>query len=111
MSSQSKSHPGRVLAMLTAMIAVLCLFAIPAAAQDQPTPKWELYGGYSFFYPRSDIHGQLPGAALPFPGTNLESNPRGAGASVTYNFNNWFGLTLDTSTHWGSGEATFAEKN
>jgi len=39
MSSQSKSHPGRVFAMLSAMIAVLCTFATLAAAQDQ-TPKW-----------------------------------------------------------------------
>jgi outer membrane protein OmpA-like peptidoglycan-associated protein len=105
MSSQLKSHPGRVLAMLTAMIAVQFMFATFAAAQDQPAPKWELYGGYSYFYPNSNIHGQLPGAPLPFPGTNLESNPRGVGASITYDFNNWFGLTLDTSTHWGSGEA------
>jgi outer membrane protein OmpA-like peptidoglycan-associated protein len=36
--------------------------------------------------------------------SRLESNPRGAGASLTYNFNGWFGLTLDTSAHWGSGE-------
>ena len=36
--------------------------------------------------------------------SRLESNPRGADASLTYNFNRWFGLTLDTSTHWGSGE-------
>ena len=110
MSSQSKSHPARVLAMLPAMIAVLFTFATLAAAQDQPVPKWELYGGYSFFYPHSDVHGQLPGAVLPFPGTRLESNPRGAGASLTYDFNHWFGLTLDTSTHWGSGEATFARR-
>jgi hypothetical protein len=34
----------------------------------------------------------------------MESNPRGAGAAVTYNFNRWFGLTLDASDHWGSGE-------
>jgi len=86
------------------------MFATTAAAQDQPAPKWELYGGYSFFYPHADLHGQLPGALLPFPGTRLESNPRGAGASLTYNFNHWFGLTLDASTHWGSGEATFARR-
>jgi len=96
--------------MLPALIAVLFTFASLAAAQDQPAPKWELYGGYSYFYPHADIHGQLPGAALPFPGTRMESNPRGAGASITYNFNHWFGLTLDTSTHWGSGEATFARR-
>jgi outer membrane protein OmpA-like peptidoglycan-associated protein/opacity protein-like surface antigen len=104
MSSQSKSHPGRVLVMLSAMIAVLCTFASLAAAQDQPAPKWELYGGYSFFHPGGDVHGQLPGALLSLS-SRLEPNPRGAGASITYDFNNWFGLTLDASTHWGSGEA------
>jgi opacity protein-like surface antigen len=51
--------------MLTAMIAVLCTFVSLAAAQDQPAPKWELYGGYSFFQPGTDVHGQLPGALLP----------------------------------------------
>jgi outer membrane protein OmpA-like peptidoglycan-associated protein/opacity protein-like surface antigen len=110
MSSQSKSHPGRVLAMLSAVIAVLCMFAATAAAQEGPAPKWELYGGYSFLYPHSDLHGQLPGALSPFPGARMEANPRGAGASLTYDFNRWFGLTLDTSTHWGSREATFAKR-
>jgi hypothetical protein len=105
MSSQSKSHPGRVLAMLPAMIAILCTFTTLAAAQDQPAPKWELYGGYSFFHPGADVHGQLPGALLPLS-SRLEANPRGAGASLTYDFNHWFGWTLDTSTHWGSGEAS-----
>ena len=102
MSSQSKSHPGRALAMLPAMIAVLCIFATRAAAQDQ-TPKWELYGGYSFFQPGADVHGQLPGALFPIS-SRMEANPRGVGLSATYDFNRWFGLTLDTSTHWGSGE-------
>ncbi len=102
MSSQSKSHPGRVLAMLLAMIAALFMFAALAAAQDQ-TPKWELYGGYSFFHPGGDVHGQLPGALFPIS-SRMEVNPRGVGLSATYDFNRWLGLTLDTSTHWGSGE-------
>src|SRR3984893_1332065 len=105
MSSQSKSYSGRVLAMLPALIAVLCSFAIPATAQDEPPPKWELFGGYSFFHPGADVHGELPGALLPLS-SRLESNPRGVGLSATYDFNRWFGLTLDTSTHWGSGEST-----
>src|ERR1022692_321196 len=109
MPSQSKSYLGRVLAMLPAIFAVLCTFASLAAAQDQPAPKWELYGGYSFFLPGADVYGQLPGALLPLS-SRMESNPRGAGASVTYNFNNWLGLTLDTSTHWGSGETTLARR-
>jgi outer membrane protein OmpA-like peptidoglycan-associated protein/opacity protein-like surface antigen len=89
--------------MLPAMIVVLFTFATLAAAQDQPAPKWELYGGYSFFQPGADVHGQLPGALLPIS-SRMEANPRGIGLSATYDFNRWFGLTLDTSTHWGSGE-------
>jgi outer membrane protein OmpA-like peptidoglycan-associated protein/opacity protein-like surface antigen len=112
MSSQSKNHPGRVFAMLAAIAAVSLMFATFAAAQDQPAPKWELYGGYSFLYPNSTVHGVVPGAApgaLPVS-SELESNPRGVGASVTYNFNNWFGLSLDTSTAWGSGEVGLAKR-
>jgi opacity protein-like surface antigen len=109
MSSQSKSHPARVLANWFVMIAVLCSFAALAAAQDQPAPKVELFGGYSYFYPGADVHGQLPGALFPIS-SRLESNPRGAGASITYDFNHWFGLTLDTSTDWGSGESTLGKR-
>src|SRR5580765_3059147 len=75
MSSQSKRHPGRVLPLLPTMIALLFTFATPAAAQDGPAPKVELYGGYSFFQPASDIHGQLPGSLLPLS-SRLESAPR-----------------------------------
>jgi outer membrane protein OmpA-like peptidoglycan-associated protein len=112
MSSHSKSHLGRVLAMLAVMIVVLCAFGTPAAAQDQSAPKWELFGGYSFLYPNSTVHGVLPGApsgTLPLS-SQLESNPRGGGASVTYNFNRWLGLTLDASKEWSAGEVTTARR-
>ena len=109
MSSQSKSHPGRVLAMLSAIIAVLFMFATLAAAQDQPVPKVELYGGYSFFHPGADVHGQLPGGLLPVS-SRLEANPRGLGGSVTFNFNHWLGITFDGSDHWGSGEVGLQKK-
>jgi outer membrane protein OmpA-like peptidoglycan-associated protein len=95
--------------MLAAMIAVLLTFAALGRAQEQPPPKWELFGGYSVFDPGANITGQLPGALLPLS-SRLEWNPRGAGASVTYDFNKWLGLTLDTSIDWGSGESTFAKK-
>jgi outer membrane protein OmpA-like peptidoglycan-associated protein len=89
--------------MRLAVFAILCAFATLAPAQDRPAPKWELYGGYSFFYPNADVHAMLPGGLLPVS-SPLESNPRGVGASITYDFDRWFGLTLDASTHWGSGE-------
>src|SRR6202171_4685321 len=109
MSSHFKVHLGRVVAMLAAMIVVFCVFSTPVAAQDQPAPKWEIFGGYSFVYPNTTVHGTLPLGLLPLS-SQLEANPRGAGASVTYDFNRWFGLTLDTSTHWGSSETTVARR-
>jgi outer membrane protein OmpA-like peptidoglycan-associated protein/opacity protein-like surface antigen len=109
MSFQLKSRPCRVLALMPAVVVLLCSMATLAAAQEPPPPKVELFGGYSFFYPGGDVHGQLPGAIATLDST-LESNHRGAGASITYDFNRWIGLTLDASTHWGSGEMTLAKK-
>jgi len=109
MLSHLKGRLARRLAILAAMIALLFTFAALAQAQEQPPPKWELFGGYSVFDPGANITGQLPGALLPLS-SRLEWNPRGAGASVTYDFNKWLGLTLDTSIDWGSGESTFAKK-
>src|SRR6202043_1592362 len=86
------------------VLLVLCTMVAPATAQDQPAPKWELYGGYSFLYPNSDIHAMLPGGLLPVS-SPLESNPRGLGGSLTYDFSRWIGLTLDASSHWKSGES------
>jgi hypothetical protein len=109
MSSHSKGRLVRRLAMLLAMLAVLPAFAALASAQEQPPPKWELFGGYSYFYPNADVNAQLPGALLPLS-SPLESNPRGFGVSATYNFNRWIGLTLDTSTNSNSGETGFAKR-
>jgi len=109
MSFQSKNYSAQILAMLLALIAVMFAFATVVAAQEPPPPKWELFGGYSVFDPSADVHGQLPGALLPLS-SRLEWNPRGIGLSGTHDFNSWFGLTLDASTHWGSGEKTLFER-
>ena len=103
MSSQSHNTCGRVMVMRLAMVAILCSVGTLASAQAQPAPKWELFGGYSFVDPGTDVHGLLPGATLPVS-SSLESNPRGAGASITFNFNRWLGLTGDISADLSSGE-------
>ena len=104
MSSHSHNPCGRLAVMQLAIIAIVCTVGTLAAAQDQPAPKWEVFGGYSFFYPGADVSGVLPLGISPVA-SRLESNPRGAGASLTYNFNRWLGLTGDISGHWGSGES------
>ncbi|MFZ0299814.1 MAG: OmpA family protein [Candidatus Sulfotelmatobacter sp.] len=103
MSFHSHNSCGRVAVMRLAVVAILCGVATLAAAQDSPTPKWELFGGYSFVYFGADVHGLLPGGIIPI-NSLVESNPRGAGASITYNFNRWLGLTGDVSGDLSSGE-------
>jgi hypothetical protein len=104
MSSYLQNPGGRVAGMRLAIAAVLCSLGTLAAAQDRPAPKWELFGGYSAFNPGTDVHGVLPGGVLPVS-RSLETNPWGVGASVTYNFNRWLGMTLDASTLRNSEEA------
>lgn len=103
MSSHSIGHLGRALATLSATAAVLCGFGTLAVAQEQPAPKWELYGGYSFLYPGANVHGVLPLGLVPIT-TTLDSNPRGAGASATYDFTRHFGITVDASDQWGTND-------
>ncbi|MGB7599425.1 MAG: OmpA family protein [Candidatus Sulfotelmatobacter sp.] len=107
MSSRFQMHSGLVPVSTLILLVVFCSLGTVAAAQDQAPPKWELYGGYSFFYPGADIHGLLPGGLLPVR-SPLESNPRGLGASVTYDFNRWLGLTGDLSGQKASGESGVA---
>ena len=109
MSFRFQSLFGGVAALRSTLVAVLCCVGTLAAAQDQPAPKWEVFGGYSFLYPNTDLHAMFPGGLLPVS-SPLESNPRGLGGSLTYDFNHWFGLTLDGSTHWGSGESSLGKE-
>ena len=100
MSSHSQSNPGPRAIRLVALVVGLCFLGGLARAQEQPAPKVEIFGGYSFIYPNARLH-----AINPIIDANQESNNRGIGAGVTYNFNRWLGLTADFSgTLWGSGE-------
>jgi len=109
MSSHSHIACGRVAVMLLAVVAVLSSVGTLAVAQDQPAPKWELYGGYSAFYPGCTVYGLLPGGVAPVSSC-LTWDPRGVGASITYDFNRWFGLTVDSSGQWGSGKSGVAAR-
>jgi hypothetical protein len=58
----------------------------------QETPKFELFGGYSFAHVNT--------------GANLgrHSNLNGWNSSLTYNFNKWAGIVLDGSGTYRSGQ-------
>src|SRR5947209_19284378 len=109
MSRHTTGRLGRMVSILSATLAFICPFGSAAVAQEQPAPTWEFSGQYSFWHPGADVHGTLPLGLFPLT-SRLEANPRGVGADVTFNFNRWFGLTLDASSHWGSGETTLANR-
>ncbi len=100
MSSHMLSKLGSLAIKVIVLAVALCFLGDLARAQDDPYPKWEAFAGWSVIYPNTRLH-----AINPFVNANQESNPRGIGGAITYNFNHWFGLTADFSgTPWGSGE-------
>lgn len=105
----------RAQSMRLAALALTTLITLaPAVAVAQQTvvqqpsaPKLEIFGGYSAYFPGATASGLLPLGITPIASC-LCWNKRGAGASITYDFNRWLGLTADTSGHWGDGATTTA---
>ena len=64
MSLSLNGRLGRFATMLLAMAAILVWVGGVAAAQEQPAPKWELFGGYSWIDPNANVH--APSSAFGF---------------------------------------------
>ncbi|MBZ5512798.1 MAG: OmpA family protein [Acidobacteriia bacterium] len=62
-------------------------------AQEAPTPKFDIFAGYSWM----DPGGKVGNVSLP-------SLKKGFGITSTYNFNKWVGLSLDAEGHYGDLE-------
>lgn len=86
------SHRIKSSLAVLAIAATLLLVSSTAFAQDQPAPKWEIFAGYSW----ADANTKLN--HVPF-----RNYPAGLGASGTYDFNKWVGITLDYGGHFNSG--------
>lgn len=89
MSLRIQDLRSRLAITISAVMAILAMAGI-AVAQDQPVPKVDIFAGYSW----ADSNGARVG------GTRLRSWPAGGGAAVTYNFNKYFGGTVDFATHY-----------
>jgi outer membrane protein OmpA-like peptidoglycan-associated protein len=76
--------------MLVALVFVLALTSSALFAQDQPTPKVDVFAGYSWYNPGLTVNG-IP----------LSSDAKGFGIAPTYNFSSHFGITLDGAGHYG----------
>lgn len=83
-SAVTKSFLMFVLAAFVVALLPMSLFG-----QDQPVPKVELFGGYSWYNPGGNIDGM-----------KVPSMPKGFGLASTFTFNRWAGLTADYGYHF-----------
>jgi hypothetical protein len=100
MSLCYKFSKSRVIIGLLVILAV-SLISLPAFAQSDANPKWDLFVGYQWLH---------PGGTVPAPFTDF-NNPGvykvpdmspGFGSALTYNFDKHFGAEFDFGQNWGS---------
>ena len=80
--------------LLSGLFLSLCavsLISATAVAQDEPTPKVELFVGYQWLHPGITVPTPFQPATAPI-GVKMGDIPEGGGASLTYNFSRFLGL-------------------
>lgn len=111
MQKNSEVAPSRVKKAVGVLLMALGVSSIAATAQQQPAPaptqssaatetstapKYEFFGGYSWYAPRGHYDADAPLGV----GYKMETLDRGFGVAATRNFGNALGVTLDYSGHW-----------
>jgi outer membrane protein OmpA-like peptidoglycan-associated protein len=94
MSLRSRSC-GRV---LFALLLFVGLSSSAVLAQEAPTPKFDIFGGYSWYDPGLRVNN-----------IKLESDPKGFAFAPTYNFSKNFGISVDGAGHFGQNGAGAGE--
>ncbi|MFZ0283978.1 MAG: outer membrane beta-barrel protein [Terriglobales bacterium] len=94
MSVFRSKYNGRVIGGCLLMIMAVFLLSTMALAQQDETPKYEIFAGYQWLHPGGTV--PAPGLSLNAPvGLELQNLPAGGGASFTYFFTNHLGLEGD----------------
>jgi len=76
------------------LLLAIALLVPSLYAQSQDAPKYEVFGGYSWYG---------PGGTVPNGSVNTKVNDfrKGWGGQLTYNFNRWAGIAVDANGHYG----------
>jgi hypothetical protein len=99
MSLCQDRHYARPLFSCVSAIISLILCSAFALAQEQPTPKAELFVGYQWLNPGGKVPEPFQNPNAPVA-NNLQSIPQGVGSSLTYNFDPHWGLEGDYGGNW-----------
>jgi len=104
MSLCHKAGSGHVLCTGLLVMLTVCLVSATAPAQQQATPKVEIFTGYQWLHPGETIPTPVQSPTSPVP-MKLSDMPSGLGAGLTYNFDRHWGLEGDYGENW-NGAAT-----
>ncbi len=80
---------------LLPLVLIVLFFATPCMAQE--SPKWEVFGGYSF--QRSDVRQYFKSSPIIYTFRGRYANLDGWDVSLTENMRPWLGGTLDIRGH------------
>lgn len=98
---------GKLSSVTVAALALLSLAVFSPAtlrAQDDQSPKYDLFVGYQWLHPGGDA--PIPGTQANPASAKIPDMPKGFGASLTYNFNQNFGFEGDFGHNWDNYETT-----
>ncbi len=76
--------------VMTALVLALGVASPVARAQEAEVPQWDVFAGYAWMEPGGRI-----------AGTAIDEMPKGWGATVTYNVDKWWGISLDFGGNYG----------
>ena len=85
--------------VMLAVLLTAVILSTSALAQEDSTPKVEIFLGYQWLNPGGTVPACCQSPNTPFP-VKLQSMPYGVGASVTYNFIPHLGLEGDFGHNW-----------
>lgn len=81
---------------------LLAAFFLPTnmLAQNDSTPKYDIFVGYQWLHPGGMVPSPLGTPSAPIPMT-VPDMAKGFGTSFTYNFDQYWGAEADLGTNWG----------
>lgn len=93
--------------VFAAAITIMAVFLLSALllAQDEPTPRYDLFVGYQWLHPGGTVPAPFGNYNSPTPMT-VGDMPKGFGGSLTYNFDPHWGFEGDLGQNWDNYETT-----
>src|SRR4051812_38433459 len=84
----------RFVSFLFLTLVSVLLISATGVAQDEATPKWDLFVGYQWLHPGITVPAPFQPVNQPV-GVKMGDIPQGAGAALAYNFTKMLALEAD----------------